>query len=375
MKKALVWVLSALLILTVFTVVGCQKEEATGTEEPQQQEEANNIETQELTMEEPTTRIVTDQAGREVELPMVAERVITTWRPSTSLLFAIGGQEKLVAADTHSTRNPFLLGVYPEIGDVPAIGNRRGLNLEEMVAAEPEVVFLWQGTDTEPVIGHLNQQGIAAFVLIPETADDMKEAVRIVGDIIGMQAEAEEVISYYNEIIADIADRIKDVPASERRTAYMAGSGGLFNTIGKEYYQHFLIESAGATNVSGELEGYGWQDVSAEQLVAWNPDYIFATQFFDDDLIETIRSQAGLRTVTAVREGNLYKFPANITSWDFPEPLSALGILWMAKTMYPDQFADMDFMAEVENYHERFFGKTFTELGGNLDESEAVSIF
>ena len=61
------------------------------------------------------TRTVTDQAGRKVEIPAEVNRIVTTWRPCTYLVFAVGGQEKLVGVDNGSTAAPFTVGVYPEI--------------------------------------------------------------------------------------------------------------------------------------------------------------------------------------------------------------------------------------------------------------------
>ena len=379
MKKVVSAVVVFTLILAMAVMAGCSKDKQSDNGYEAQESsgiEENATPVQSTTPEQPADnkRVITDQTGRQVELPNVVDRVITTWRPSTSLLFAIGGQEKLVGADNHSTENAFLLGIYPEIADVAKVGNRRGLNVETMVAAQPDVVFVWQGTDTDPVIAQLERQGIAAFVLVPESAEDMKQATLIMGEVIGHQEQAKEVIAYYEDTIAMIAGRLAHIPEEELPVAYMAGSGGLLNTVGGEYYQNSLIVQAGAKNAASALAGYGWQDVSAEQLVGWNPEYFFATQFFDEDLATELKKQAGLHTVKAVQDGNVYKFPANITSWDFPEPLSVLGILWMAKTMHPAEFADLDLQAEVDDYHKKFYGKTFTELGGNFDESNAVSI-
>ncbi|HAF17264.1 MAG TPA: ferrichrome ABC transporter substrate-binding protein, partial [Peptococcaceae bacterium] len=49
----------------------------------------------------------------------------------------------------------------------------------------------------------------------------------------------------------------------------------------------------------------------------------------------------------------------------FPIPQSAMGILWLSKTLYPEQFEDIDLEKEVNSYYEEFFGVTYTELGGS----------
>jgi ABC-type Fe3+-hydroxamate transport system substrate-binding protein len=44
------------------------------------------------------TRLIVDQVGREVVIPNTVNRIITTWQPATCMVFAVGGQSKLVAS-------------------------------------------------------------------------------------------------------------------------------------------------------------------------------------------------------------------------------------------------------------------------------------
>ena len=46
--------------------------------------------------------------------------------------------------DNGSTAAPFTVGVYPEIKNVAKVGDKKsGINIEEVVAAKPDVVFVW----------------------------------------------------------------------------------------------------------------------------------------------------------------------------------------------------------------------------------------
>jgi iron complex transport system substrate-binding protein len=42
-------------------------------------------------------------------------------------------------------------------------------------------------------------------------------------------------------------------------------------------------------------------------------------------------------------------------------------MIWLAKILHPDVFANLDVLEEANAFHKGFFGKTFTELGGELD--------
>jgi len=332
------------------------------TQEPATQEPP----VQEPAPQEPATRTFTDQAGRTVILPAEVNRVVTTWRPGTLLVISAGGRDKIVGVDTSSQRSEFLTKVFPGITDLPGVGNKKGLNVEQMVAVKPDVVFIWYGSDTEPVIQQLESQGIPAFVLIPESLDQMKEAVSLIGEIIGTQEQAQKMIRYYDETLAMLEEKVGSIPEEEKLRVYMVGSSGVFSTVPGTMYQHFIIEAAGGINVGAQLQG-GFSEVSAEQVVVWNPDVIVAVQYCGCTVDEILRNPQ-LQTVKAVQNGRVYMFPHSMDPWDYPEPRSILGMLWLAHTLYPERMADVDLLGEVDEFHETFFGVSFTELGGKLDE-------
>lgn len=385
-KARIVAPILALLMLALPLLSACGGSQSAGTPQPQsqptgpaapapqeQQEPASTPEpasqepaAQEPASQEPATRTLVDQAGRTVTLAAEVNRVVTTWRPGTLLVISAGGRDMIVGVDSSSQKSDFLTAVFPGITDLPGVGNKKGLNVEQIVAVKPDVVFIWHGADTEPVIQQLESQGIPAFVLIPESLDQMKEAVTLIGEILGTQEQARKMIQYYDDTLAMLAEKVGTIPEAEKLRVYMVGSSGVFSTVPGTMYQHFIIESAGGINVGAELQG-GFSEVSAEQVVAWNPDVIVAVQYCDCT-VDEILSNPQLQTVKAVQDGRVYMFPHSMDPWDYPEPRSILGMLWLAHTLYPEQMADVDLLGEVDEFHETFFGVSFTELGGTLDE-------
>ena len=379
LRNRTVRMLAPLLALLMLLVAACGGSQSSSTTSqppaattgqpasaPEQSEPASTPETEPAAEAQPATRTFTDQAGRTVVLPAEVNRVVTTWRPGTLLVISAGGRDKIVGVDSSSQKSEFLTAVFPEILDLPGVGNKKGLNVEQMVAVKPDVVFIWSGSDTEPVIQQLESQGIPAFVLIPESLDQMKEAVSLIGEIIGTQEQAQKMIRYYDETLAMLEEKVGSIPEEEKLRVYMVGSSGVFSTVPGTMYQHFIIESAGGINVGAELEG-GFSEVSAEQVVAWNPDVIVAVQYCDCT-VDEIKNNPQLQTVKAVQNGRVYMFPSSMDPWDYPEPRSILGMLWLAHTLYPEQMADVDLLKEIDTFHETFFGKSFTSLGGTLDE-------
>lgn len=343
-KKTISWLVVMLLFASLLMMGGCQK---------------SSEENKQVTV--PQERTITDQAGREVTLPLEVNRVVTTWRPCTFLVYAVGGEDKIVGIDEGSTKAPFTTAVYPEIANIAQVGDKKsGINVEAVVATKPDVVFVWSGEGTDTLIEQLEQQGIPTVVIIPESADDMKKATLLIGEIIGCSEQAEKVIKYYDDTLVMVAERLKDVPEAEKKTVYLAGAYGVLSSCGADFYQHYLVDKAGGINVAAELQG-GWKDVSAEQLVAWNPEVIIVDPYCKETVEDAVKMNPGLQSITAVQNKAVYSFP-KVGQWSFPIPQSAMGVLWLSQSLYPDKFADIDFAAEADQYYEEFFGVKYSEI-------------
>lgn len=315
---------------------------------------------------ETKTRVVIDQAGRKVTIPTEVNRIVTTWRPATFMVFAVGGQEKLVGVEEHAASTKLLKEVYPEIAQLTKVGSMKGLNIEAVVSTHPDVVVIWSQKGSDYIIEQLESQGIPSVVLIPESIEQMKEAALLLGQILGTEPIAEKMVNYYDQKLEMIKERVSQIPENQRKKVYLAGSHGFLCTCSSEMFQHFAIEKAGGNDVASELTGF-WNDISAEQLVKWNPDIIVAVRYCPENLGDVVKKYDYTQSINAVKSGELYLFPSNLGPWDYPEPRSILGILWLAKLINPEIFADLDLVQEIEDFHKDFFGKSYTELGGKFE--------
>jgi len=354
-SRAISWILLLVFLMSIAMVTGCgEAEQAAQPQETAQPADGS--------------RTIVDQAGREVTIPAEVNTCATCWRVATYMVHAAGGQEKLAGVDDGSTKAPFITAAYSPIKDLPTIGDKKhGINMETLVAVNPDVVFVWAGKGSDTMLEQLDNLGIAGIVLIPENAEDMKAATRLIGEVLGTSEQVEKVLAYYDDTIDMVAERLKDIPEDQRTQVYLAGAHGILSSCGSDFYQHHLIECAGGVNVAAELSG-GWQDVSPEQLIAWDPDVIVAEPYCKEGMDDAVQMDPGLNALKAVKNAQLYSIP-RVGQWSFPIPQSAMGILWLSKTLYPEQFADLDLAAEVDAYYEEFFGVKYTEIigGAGLD--------
>ncbi len=104
---------------------------------------------------------------------------------------------------------------------------------------------------------------------------EMYTGLRTMGEVLGKQGRAEEVIAYIEATIADLEARTADIPEADQKTVYIGGvsSAGAHGIISTEpAYPPFSWVNT--KNVAAGL-GTAHADVAKEALVDWDPDYLF----------------------------------------------------------------------------------------------------
>jgi len=100
-------------------------------------------------------------------------------------------------------------------------------------------------------------------------------------------------------------------------------------------------------------------NVSLEQVIKWNPDYIILAPYCSDT-VESVLQNPALQSVTAVKNKNVYMMPQFIGSYDLPEPEVVLGIMWLSNKLYPDK-VNFDLRNEAKEFYQKVFDYTLTD--------------
>lgn len=133
-----------------------------------------------------------------------------------------------------------------------------------------------------------------------------------------------------------------------------------------------------------------FDDVNLETLIKYNPDIVFAgatstrmnekiksanTTLFTLDIgkhsiqtlldeflaVGNILNNPALSKLQAVLNKDVYQAPVGTFWWDRPSPESILGILWLSKIIYPQQFSDIDLMAISKDFYKKFYNYTLSD--------------
>lgn len=304
---------------------------------------------------------VTDQAGRTVTLEKPAEKIVSCYYLVTASLLTLGQKDKIVGIEMKASSRELYKLCAPDFLDLPGVGSGKETNIEAIAALEPDLVLLpkKQLEAAETLTG----LGIPSAVVEPETYEAFNGLIELLGELCGCGDEASDLISYYNGVVDRVTGLTKD---AEKPAVYLAGEASWLRTCAGGMYQREMIEMAGGSCVSQDIEGRAWADVSGEQLAAWDPEFIFAVSYAEYSL-DDIRNDGALAGLKAVAEDRLYTVPSEIEAWDYPQPSSILGLLWMTHILHPELVTEDDYVKEAREFYKTYFDLDVTQAQLGLE--------
>ena len=307
---------------------------------------------------------VTDQLGRRVVIPKTVTRIAAFHHMASKIVYALGDKDKLVGQAFFRNEGEAIARMDPAFTGKPQLVHGHAVNNEAILALKPDLAIVYASFDTSEV-DRMENAGIRVIAVKGETYRESFESVRLVGRILGREKEAEGYIAACEQILSLTTRRLDRIPAEKKLKVMFSGPRNMYTVATGEMLQSRVLEGAGAYNVARNLKGF-WAAVSPEQIVAWNPDVIFLGSGLDSYGVKEMLANTQLQGVKAVRNKRIHVFPSNIGWWDYPAPHCALGTIWTAKTLYPDQFADIDIKVTADKFYKKYMGYTFTSMGGRL---------
>jgi iron complex transport system substrate-binding protein len=310
------------------------------------------------------TVTVVDQAGRTVTVPKKIRRIAALHHFGGKVVFALGQQDKLVDQALYHRENLAMAKVNPSFAAKPKLIQGHNLNNEQLVALRPDIAIAYASFDPAD-IEQLENAGIKVIAIRGETLEESYAGVRLVAKVLGCEKRGDEYIAECERLVRLVKERTERIPPEKRLKVMFVGPKNIYTAATGQMLQNMLLETAGGRNVASSLTGF-WASVSPEQIAAWNPDVIFLGSSLDAYGTDTVFSNRQFSTVSAVRNGRVYVFPSTIGWWDYPAPHCVLGMVWAAKTLYPDRFRDVDMKKIADGFYSRYLGYSFTAMGGRL---------
>ena len=351
--------LLALLLCFVMTVslfAGYSETKAASEETTQSEEQTETQETGE-------TREITDMAGRKVTVPAAEdiESVFSTG-PVAAIFMYMVAPDKLLGwnYELNDVEKSIILEKYH---DLPNFGMGDAINYEAVIAANPTIAHNC-GKINDAMVSDcdaLSKSLGIPVIAVDNELNNSAEAFRFMGELLGVEDHAEELAEYSEKIFTDIAS-LADIPEDEKVSVYFGNGEDSLETAPRGSQHAQILDAVNVTNVADLELGDGSRvQISAEQLLAWNPDVIVVNgepkaDKSGNSAAEDILSNPDYASLKAVQDNKVYGTPNAPFSWvDRPAgPNRLIGMRWLSAVVYPE-YIKCDVNEEIREFFNLFY--------------------
>lgn len=213
--------------------------------------------------------ILTDDRGRSIHLNRSARRIISLAPNITELVFAAGAGDKLVGVSSFSD--------YPDAAKlIPNIGDASSLDLERIVALNPDLVIAWGGGNKAADIDKLERLGLTVFVTKADRLEDISRLLRKTGKLAGTLEIAEISANTYDIELYKIKQNYKN--RKKVSVLYLIWHQP-FMTVSGNHIISDIISICGGINVFSAAPSLTLV-VSEENILEIDPQVIISSMLF-----------------------------------------------------------------------------------------------
>jgi iron complex transport system substrate-binding protein len=344
------------LVMSVSLLTGYSETKA-ATEEPTQSAE------QDATQETAETREITDMAGRKVTVP-TAENIESVFSagPVAAIFLYMVAPDKLLGwnYELNDVEKSIILDKYQ---DLPNFGMGDAVNYEAVIAANPTIAIN-SGKINDAMVSDcdaLSESLGIPVVAVDNELNNSAEAFRFMGELLGVEDHAEELAQYAEQVFTDI-NTLSDIPEEKKVSVYFGNGEDSLETAPRGSQHAQILDAINAVNVADLELGDGSRvQISAEQLLAWDPDVIVVNGEPKADksgssAAEDILSNPDYASLKAVQDQKVYGTPNAPFSWvDRPAgPNRLIGMRWFSALIYPE-YIKCDINEEIHKFFDLFY--------------------
>lgn len=344
------------LVMSVSLLTGYSETKA-ATEEPTQSAE------QDATQETAETREITDMAGRKVTVP-TAENIESVFSagPVAAIFLYMVVPDKLLGwnYELNDVEKSIILDKYQ---DLPNFGMGDAVNYEAVIAANPTIAIN-SGKINDAMVSDcdaLSESLGIPVVAVDNELNNSAEAFRFMGELLGVEDHAEELAQYAEQVFTDI-NALSDIPEEKKVSVYFGNGEDSLETASRGSQHAQILDAINAVNVADLELGDGSRvQISAEQLLAWNPDVIVVNgepkaDKSGNSAAEDILSNPDYASLKAVQDQKVYGTPNAPFSWvDRPAgPNRLIGMRWFSALIYPE-YIKCDINEEIHKFFDLFY--------------------
>ena len=363
MKKLIAFMLAALMLLSL---CACG-----GQEEPKPSED--QAQTKEIT--------VTDMIGRQVSVtPGSYKRVVCVGAGALRMYCYVGDVALLVGVEDidnttlaerpkmfDSVARPYVMAFGDTFNKLPSCGvggpMAQAAEAEKILACNPDIVIS-EFEDVDKSNALQKQLGVPVITLSAGSKSVFDEkfsgSMALLGKIFNREEKANQLIKFVADEKAAIEAKVANIPEAEKPSVYICGLGNWGTTNHLMTAENYIcLQVAGVKNVVSGLGMQGVGPIEEEKFVELGEkmDIII----MDAAAVKNIKplyaeDQTMFDTCKAWKNGEVYlemAYNAYYTNYE----IALINTWFIAKTVYPEAFSDVDLTAKTNEVTKAFLGK------------------
>ena len=243
--------------------------------------------------------VVTDDAGRTVELAQPARRIVSLAPHVTEMVYAAGAGGRLVGTVQFSD-------FPPPAKQVARVGGYSGFDLEAIIALNPDLVIGWPSGNPGTQLDKLKAIGVPLYLSEPRHVDDVATTIERIGALAGTPAarkEAETLRAGFAALRAHYGQK------EAVSVFYQVWDDPLY-TVNGEHIISDVIRLCGGRNVFADLPLLA-PHVDVEAVLKANPDVVVASGMATERP-EWLDRWRRWPQIAAVRHNRLFVIPPDI---------------------------------------------------------------
>lgn len=370
-----------LALAMMFSLCACGSQSAPAQDTPQPSEAQESA----APSEAPSEITVTDMIGRELTVtPGSYTRIVCigagalrmySYIGDVSLLCGVEDIDNLTLEERpkmfDSVARPYVLAYGDVFSTLPSCGvggpNAQAAEAEKILSCNPDIVIS-EYEDVEKEDALQEQLGVPVVTLKsgPNGVfdDAFSQSMTLLGQIFGEEEKAEALVSFIAAETTEIAERTASIADEDKPAVYVCGLGNWGTTnhlMTSQTYASF--EVANIRNVVTDLGANGVQPIEEEKFVALGADMDIIVM--DAAAVKNIKplyqeDPTMFDSCKAWQTGEVYlemAYNAYYTNYE----IALINTWFIAKSVYPDLFADVDITAKTNEITSAFLGKELAD--------------
>lgn len=315
------------------------------------------------------TKTFVDDVGREITVPAVIDAVspsgplaqIVLYSFNPDLLVSISSK---YSADQQKYIDSRVLAL-PVTGQF--YGAKSTMNAEEIMELNKKLnidVVLDVGEAKSTMKTDLDTiqatTGVPFAFVTQNKLSDIPQSYLKLGSLLGNETRGKQLSTYVSNLLTEFDTGMAKVGDKKVSMIYVTGvDGNSVHLIGSgENSYHGEVINYLANNLAGPAvtsSGLG-DEYTMEDILSMNPDYIIVAYDADHAYYNAIMNGEMWKSLSAVKNGNVYEAPYGPYSWmgGPPSVQRLLSMIWLGNMFYPDVF-NYNVDDRVKEFYSMFF--------------------